>query len=127
MTVSKTEFPDKRHIVLDFRYPKLSSVNDGIPKDSYLGHKLHYHLSGSAQFIDLINFYGPGCLLFKCDLGRAYRQIPVDPKDYHYLAFHWRDKIYFHTVFPFRLHPTSVACQQTTNTVTYIYFKVQMT
>ena len=105
MTVSKKGFPDKRRIVLDFSYPKGSSVNGGIPKDSYLDHKFHYCLPGSAQFIDLINFYGPGCLLFKCDLSRAYRQIPVDPKDYHYLAFHWRDKIYFDTLFPFGLRP----------------------
>ena len=122
MTVSKKGFPDKRHIVLDFSYPKLSSVNDRIPKDFYLGHKLYYHLPGSAQFIDLINLYGPGCLLSKCDLSRAYRQIPVDSKNYHYLAFHLRDKIYFHIVFPFRLCPASMACQRTTNAVTYIYF-----
>ena len=106
MTVSKKGFPDKRRNVLDFSYAKESSVNDGIPKDSYLNH----------------NFYGPGCLLFKCDLSRAYRQIPVDPKDYHYLAFHWLDKIYFDTVIPFGLRSASMACQRTTNAVTYIYF-----
>ena len=97
-------------------------MNDGIPKDSYLSHYFHYRLPGSAQFIDLINFYGPGCLLFKSDLSRTYRQIPVDPKDYRYLAFRLRDKIYFDTLLPFGLRPASMACQRTSNAVTFIYF-----
>ena len=80
------------------------------------------HLPGSAQFIDIINFYGRGCSLFKADLKQAYRQIPVNPKDYRFLTFLWRGKLYFDTVFPFGLQPASMACQRTTNAVAYIYF-----
>ena len=79
-------------------------------------------LLGSAQFIDIINFYGRGCLLFKADLKRAYRQIPVNPKDYRFLAYLWRGKLYFDTVFPFSLWPAGIACQWTTNAVAHIYF-----
>ena len=61
-------------------------------------------------------------MLFKADLKRAYRQVPVDPKDYRFLAFLWRGKLYFDTVFPFGLRPAGMACQQTMKAVAYIYF-----
>ena len=68
MTVPKKGSKDKRRVVLDFSYPQGSSINDGIPKDSYLDEPLHLHLPRSQTFIDLINLHGPGCLLFKTDL-----------------------------------------------------------
>ena len=49
-------------------------------------------------------------------------RLPVDPKDYRYLAFRWRDKIHFDIVFPFGLRPASMACQGTSTAVTFIYF-----
>ena len=101
MIVPKKGSKDKRRVVLDFSYPQGSSINDGLPKDSYLDEPLHLRLPGSHTFIDLINLHSPGCLLFKIDLCRAYRQIPVDPQDYRYLAFRWRGKLYFDTVFLF--------------------------
>ena len=68
MTVPKKGSTNKRRVVLDFSYPEGRSVNDGIPKDTYLGETFHLRLPGSAQFIDIIHFYGRGCLLFKADL-----------------------------------------------------------
>ena len=103
MTVPKKGSKDKRRVVLDFSYPQGSSINDGIPKDSCLDEPFHLHLPGSQTFIDLINLHGPGCLLFKTDLCRAYRQMLVNPQDYRYLAFRWHGKLYFDTVFPYGL------------------------
>ena len=111
MIVPKKGSTNKRWVVLDFSYQEGRSVNDGIPKETYLGETFQLGFPGSAQFIDIINFYGRGCLLFKADLKRAYRQIPVDPKDYHFLAFLWHGKLYFDTVFPFGLRPAGMACQ----------------
>ena len=103
MTVPKKGSTNKQQVILDFSYPEGRSDNDGIPMDTYLGETFHLHLPGSAQFIDITNFYGRGCLLFKADLKRAYRQIPVNPKDYRFLTFLWCGKLYFDTVFPFGL------------------------
>ena len=82
MTVPKKGSKDKRHVVLDFSYPQGSSINDGVPKDSYLDERFHLCLPRSQTFINLINLHGPGCLLFQTDLHRTDRQIPVDPQDY---------------------------------------------
>ena len=73
MTEPKKGSDSKRHVVLDFSYPPGSSVKDGISKDLDLDERFHFRLTGSAQFIDIINHYGPGCLIFKVDLKRAYR------------------------------------------------------
>lgn len=77
----------KRRVVLDLSFPPGASVNDGIPTDSFLDEPFHLSLPRSADFVDLIIAKGPGCFLFKKDLKRAYRQIPVDPRDYIFLGY----------------------------------------
>ncbi|CAH3103573.1 unnamed protein product, partial [Porites lobata] len=64
--------------------PKGASVNDGICKDFYLGEPptSDPHLSYSERIVQ----FGPGCLLFKRNLKRAYIQLPVDPYDYPLLG-----------------------------------------
>ena len=61
--------------------------------------------------------------MFKRDLSRAYRQIPVDPKDYNLLGYRWKDLLFFDMALPFGLRTAALACQRTTNAVTYIYGK----
>ena len=41
--------------------------------------------------------------MFKRDLKRAYRQIPVDPGDIHVLGYKWDNKLYFDTALPMGL------------------------
>ncbi len=69
----------KRRIVLDLSFPHGRSVNDGIPKDTFLNIPFHLNLPRSVDFVNLILSKGTGCFLYKKDLKRAYRQIPVDP------------------------------------------------
>jgi len=87
-TVPKGDEGDRR-VVVDLSFPPGSSVNDGIPAKQYLGHPLHFTLPSHEAFESLIRRKGPGCQLYKRDLSRAYRQIPVDPYDYHMLGFTW--------------------------------------
>lgn len=111
----------KRRVVLDLSFPAGTSVNDGIPKDSFLDKPFHLSLPRSADFADLIVAKGPGCYLYKKDLKRAYRQIPVDPKDYIYLGYRWNDLLYFDLVLPFGLRSATLACQRTTNAIAHIF------
>jgi len=106
---------------VDLSFPPGSSVNDGIPAKQYLGHPLHFTLPSHEAFESLIRRKGPGCQLYKRDLSRAYRQIPVDPYDYHMLGFTWRASFYFDAVFPFGLRSAAMACQRTTNAISYIH------
>ena len=110
-----------RLVVMDLSYPPNCSVNDGIPTDSFLGEPFTLHLPGVDALVQIIQKFGPGCLLFKTDLSRAYRQLPVDPRDYHHLGYCFDKLIFFDTVFAFGLRPATLGCQRTTNAVTYLY------
>ena len=114
----------ERRVVHDLSFPPAASVNHGIPKQSYLGVEFELHYPTIDNFSTLIINKGPGCLMFKRDLRRAYRQIPVDPYDYNMLGFKWMDYTYFDTVLPFGLRSASMACQRTTNAVVYAYEKL---
>jgi len=114
----------KRRVFLDLSFPPGASVNDGISKDSFLDEPFSLSLSRLADFADLIIAKGPGCLLFKKDLKRAHRRIPVDPRDYNLLGYHWNDFLYFDLVPPFGLPSPTLACQRTTNAIAHIFCSV---
>jgi len=64
---------------------------------------------------------GNGCLLYKRDLCKAYRQFPVDPHDYNLLGYHWQNNFYFDTVLTMGLRSAAMACQRSTSAVTWIF------
>ena len=63
---------------------------------------------------------GSGCLLFKRDLQRAYRQFPIDPFDYPLLGCQWNNALYFDVVLPMGLKSATMACQRSTSAVRYM-------
>ena len=111
----------KRRVVLDLSFPPGRSVNDGIPKDTFLDVPFHLTLPRSEDFVNLILSNGPGSFMYKKDLKRVYRQIPVDPKDYKFLGYKWRDNYYFDLVLPFGLRSATMACQRTTTAIAYMF------
>lgn len=79
---------------------------------------LYLTLLRSADFVDPILAKGPGCYLFKKDLERPYRQIPVDLNDYIFLGYRWQDLLYISSLFsvwPPRGDP------RTTNTTAHFF------
>jgi hypothetical protein len=70
---------------------------------------------------DLICATGSGCYLFKFDLSRAYRQLPIDPCYYILLGIRWRDQFFVDTRLPFGLASAAMACQRTTSAVVHMY------
>ena len=121
LTVPKKNSLDRR-LVLDLSFPPEHSVNDGIPTDSLLGEPFQPRLPGVDALVHLVQQLGPGCFLFKTDLSRAYRQLPIDPRDYHFLGYSFDDLIFFDTVFAFGLRPATLGCQRTINAITYLFW-----
>ena len=113
----------ERRFILDLSFPKGASVNDGIPKHSYLGDWLKLVLPSVDMLVELVREKGPGCLLFKRDLRKAYRQIPVDPGDIHRLGFRWKGHLYCDRVLPMGLRSACQACQRVTNGVAFAFCK----
>ena len=70
--------------------------------------------------ISLILEKGRGCLLYKRDMRKAFRQIRVDPGDIHLLSFKWKGMLYSDTVLAMGLRSAAYICQRLTNGVAYI-------
>ena len=115
---------DERRFILDLSWPAGSSVNDGISKDFFLGEPVSLTYPTVDDIAARIVKLGPGCLLFKRDLKRAYRQLPVDPFDYPLLGYSWRDKLFFDVRLPMGLRSAAMACQRFTNAVCFMLSRV---
>ncbi len=84
-TFTKGEKNDSR-IISDLSFPEGDLVNAGVPKDSYLGLMVDVLYPSIVEMYRKIRKKGSKCLLYKLDLSRAYRQIPVDPGDMHFMG-----------------------------------------
>ena len=93
------------------------SVNLGISQDWYLGDPIHLRYPSVDNLVNLVRCTGPGCCLFKCDLSRAYRQLPVDPGDLHHLGYRWRGDLFIDVTLTMGLRSAAFLCQRVT---TYI-------
>ena len=67
-----------RRVVIDLSWPVGGSVNAGVPSDQYLD-------------TDFVLKLGRGCKIFKVDITRAFRHVPIDPGDLDLLGLHWGD------------------------------------
>ena len=61
-------------------WPCGTSVNDGIPSDSFLGQPISLTYLTIDSIVDAVISLGPGCLLYKGDLTKAYCQFQWIPK-----------------------------------------------
>ena len=96
-TVEKKDSEDRR-VILDLSFPAGQSVNEGIDKKRYLGESIVLKFPSVDAFAALIFKKGQGCVMFKRDLKRAYRQIRVCPGDVRKLGYRWKGKIYLDKV-----------------------------
>ncbi len=121
-SVPKKDSEDRR-VILDLSYPRGRSVNDAIPKDSYLGDPFFLHYPSVDSLVEDVKSIGQGCLIYKRDLRRAYRQFPIDPGDYKYLGYTWNGEIYIDRVLPMGLRSACQMCQRVTNLISHIFRK----
>lgn len=111
----------KPRVVVDLSFPPGKYVNCGIPRDSYLGDSFVLRLPGLDALLEIIRIKGPHCHVFKMDLSRAYRQLRIDPRDYHLLGNMHCNALYFDVAPPFGLRSSAMMCQNTTSAVTYMF------
>ena len=119
-TRAKKDSNDRR-VILDLSFPIGSSVNDGIPKDLYLGFKAQLTFPKTDDFAFRIFQLGRGCCMFKIDLSRYFRQIPLDPGDYSLIGYIIEGQIYFDKVLPMGMRSAPYIAQRLTNAIAYIH------
>ena len=88
MSIEKSD-SDKRRIIVDLSWPKGFSVNDAVEQDSYLGTNFALTLPTIDHVIKSVLKFGRGSYIAKIDISRAFKHLPIDPKDVHYLGLHW--------------------------------------
>ena len=112
--------PNLRRVILDLSYPEGRSVNDGIPAGLLDGAEFQMRLPSPFDLVRKIVEYGPGALLYKADLRRAYRQLRSDPLVWPFLALEWAGGLYLDVAIPFGLRHGASACQRTTEAIAEI-------
>jgi hypothetical protein len=55
--------------------------------------------------------------IFKKDLKKACRQIPICPGDLHLVGFNWNNSLFIDRVLPMGLRSSAQICQRVTTTV----------
>jgi hypothetical protein len=111
----------ERRVILDLSHPKNHSVNDGICKDKFLNNKISLKYPTVDRLTEIVREKGQGSMLFKRDLRRAYRQIPVDPGDAHYLGYCFKGKYYYDRTLTMGCRSSAYCCQRTTEAIMYIH------
>ena len=99
----------ERRIILDLSWPLNTSVNTGIDKSLHEGVEFALQYPTVDHIASLIARKGPGCLIYKCDLRKAYRQFYVDPFDFPLMGFQWNNCYYFDVVLPMGLRSAAMA------------------
>ena len=121
MSVPKEE--TKRRVIVDFSFPPGQSVNDGIPKSTYLEFNAEFSLPSVHSMISRVNELGRGCLLYKRDLKGAFRQFSIDPGDYGFTGISWEGKTLIDTRLAMGLRSSAYCCQAVTEIVAKIASK----
>jgi hypothetical protein len=123
--MSRPKDASGRRIILDLSWPqeKLASINACVQVDTYLGTQFLLKLPTVDHITSIVNSFNTPVCIFKIDLARAFRQIPLDPLDAAYLGICWAGKTYFDTAVPFGWRHGSAACQRITDAIRHILYK----
>ena len=123
--ISPLSTPEKkgctdRRVIMDLSFPPGRSVNDLIDKTIYMGQHIKLTYPTIDALAERVASIGQGALLWKRDLKRAFRQIPVCPGDYSLLGWRWQNQLYFDIKMPMGLTSAAYCCQRITNAIAHI-------
>ena len=72
---------DKRRTIVDLSWPTNASVNAAVQKNVYLGSHFILKYPSLDDITRDLRKLGPGALIYKVDISRAFRHICIDPGD----------------------------------------------
>ena len=100
---------------MDLSSPEGYSVNDGILKKDCT-----FHYASVDLAVKKLQQLGPGALMAKMDVQRAYRNIPVAPDDRRLLGFQWQSQVYIDKALPFGLRSAPLIFSAVADTLLWI-------
>lgn len=117
--LSRPKDNKSRRIIVDLSWPRGNSVNSAA---YHTYDNLEYKLTYPS--LDVIKErlleLGPSALLYKIDISRAFRNLPVDPIDIQFLGIAFDSKYYIDLSIPFGYIHGSACCQRVTDAIRYI-------
>ena len=119
MTAEKKDSTHRR-VIIDLSFPQGGSVNDGVARNFFQGTPTSYTLPTVHDLAQRIIEIGPGALLWKSDLERAYRQLRADPLDYPLMAIIQRGRYYIDICPSFGCRGSSAAQQRVSRAVCHL-------
>ena len=115
----------ERRVILDLSFIPGDSVNDGMIKDNYMGLQAKLTFPRVDDFALRIYRLGKNCVMFKVDLSRYFRQLPLDPGDYSLIGYIIDGQIYFDKVLPMGMRTARYIVQRVTNAITFIHRQME--
>ena len=120
--LSRPKTADSRRIIVDLSWKENKSLNANV-FSAYDG--VNYILRYPS--LDIIQrrilHLGHSAMIYKIDISRAFRNLPVDPGDAHLLGLNFNDKYYVDLAIPFGYIHGSACCQRVTDAIRFICFK----
>ena len=107
-------------VIVDLSWPLECSVNSCVPLNNFDGMDIQLKYPTVDNLVEKIRKYGPGTLLFKVDLQRAFRNLRIDPGDYDLLGLNWRHQTYVDVAMPFGFRQGASSCQFCTDAIVYL-------
>ena len=90
-------------------------------KDNYLGHMVQLTFPRVDDLALRIYTLGRSARMFKIDLSRYFRQLPLDPGDYSLIGYIIDNKLYFDKVLPMGMRTAPYIAQRITNAIKHIH------
>ena len=115
MTRSKQN-SNKGRTIMDLSWPLNYSVNYGVKKNIYLNTYFQLQYPSIDNITHALNTLGPGAMLYKVDISRAFRHIRVDPGDIDLLGLSYKG-FYTDLLLPFRFRHSSIFFQRCSNAI----------
>ena len=82
---------DKRRTIIDLSWPKGFAVNTAIHKFRYLNTYFTLQYPSIDHIVEKVKNLGPGSLLYKVDISRAFRHLRIDPGDIDLLGIYHKN------------------------------------
>ena len=80
---------NKKRVIVDLSWPKERSVNAAVPSDTYCGLEFVLKFPTIDNITQRVLACGANCYIGKIDISRAFKHIPIDPRDISYLGIYW--------------------------------------
>ena len=107
-------------VIVDLSWPHANSVNSCVPTNIFDFMTFQLKYPTIDHVVEKNRQYGSDALLFKVDLQRAFRNLRIDPANYHLLGLYWRQQMYIDVEMSFGFQQGAASCQMCTDAIVYL-------